>query len=317
MATTATLVDTDFEAVIGLEVHCSLDQKQDVLRLHRRLSRRRPNTHVCPVCLGMPGVLPVMNRVAVESMLMTALALNCEIPEASKFDRKNYSLSRPDEGLPDLAVRPALQPRRLADSRAARRDQGSASSASTRKRTPAGSCTVDANGRAALHADRLQPLGRAVDGDRRQARPALAAEARAYLLKLRAILQTIGISSGNMEEGAFRCDANISVRPVGTTEYGTKAEVKNMNSFRAVFRALEYEIERQTAVLEEGGRVVQETRGWVEDAASPSGSAERVRARLSLFPRARPAARVHLARVGGRVTRGCPSYPTPAVIDTS
>src|SRR5262249_34989946 len=95
------------------------------------------------------------------------------------------------------------------------------------------------------------------------------AEARAYLLKLHAILQTLGISSGHLQEGAFRCDANISLRPVGTTAYGTKTEVKNMNSFRAVFRALEYEIARQTALLEEGGRIVQETRAWVGDLGVP------------------------------------------------
>jgi aspartyl-tRNA(Asn)/glutamyl-tRNA(Gln) amidotransferase subunit B len=255
-----------YEPVIGLEVHAQVrTQSKMFCGCSAAYFDAPPNTHVCPVCLGMPGVLPVINRVAVEGMLMTALALNCSIPEGSKFDRKNYFY-------PDLMKGYQISQYDLPFSR-----DGWLTIEVDGVTRQAGIERVHLEEDTARLLHRTDASGRAytlVDVNRSGVplmeivgKPDLrsAAEARAYLLKLHAILQTLGISSGHLEEGAFRCDANISLRPVGTTEFGTKTEVKNMNSFRSVFRALEYEITRQTAVLEEGGRIVQETRGWVDD----------------------------------------------------
>jgi aspartyl-tRNA(Asn)/glutamyl-tRNA(Gln) amidotransferase subunit B len=263
---TATPARVTYEPVIGLEVHAQIaTQSKMFCGCSAAYFDAPPNTHVCPVCLGMPGVLPVINRVAVESMLMTALALNCEIPDASKFDRKNYfypdlpkSYQISQYDLPFsrdgwLIIEVDGESRRVGIERVHQEED----TGRLLHRT-------DAEGRAYTLIDFNRsgvPLMEIVS------KPDIrsAAEARAYLLKLHAILQTLGISTGHLEEGAFRCDANISLRPVGSPTYGTKAEVKNMNSFRAVYRALEYEIARQTAILEEGGRIVQETRGWVDD----------------------------------------------------
>ncbi|MFN0074073.1 MAG: Asp-tRNA(Asn)/Glu-tRNA(Gln) amidotransferase subunit GatB [Chloroflexota bacterium] len=265
MVSTATRVDTEFEAVIGLEVHSQLLTKSKMFcGCSAEYAGAAPNTHVCPVCLGMPGMLPVMNKTAVEYMIMTALALNCDIPEASKFDRKNYpypdlmkgyQISQYDLPLSRngwLIVESEAGERKIRLERVhLEEDTGRLTHVSTNGE---GHTLLDVN-RAGV------PLMEIVGAPDIRT----PAEARAYLIKLRTILRTIGVSSGNMEEGAFRCDANISMRPVGSNGYGTKAEVKNMNSFRSVQRALEYEIERQTRLLRIGERVVQETRGWVED----------------------------------------------------
>ena len=257
---------TEYEAVIGLEVHSQLLTRSKMFcGCSADYAGAPPNTHVCPVCLGMPGVLPVVNRRAVELTLMTGLALNCDIPEASKFDRKNYpypdlmkgyQISQYDlpfcrDGWIDVEV--DGQTRRVGMERVHLEEDTARLVHGT-----------DAAGKACSLVDVNRsgvPLMEIVS------KPDLRSptEARAYLQKLRAILRTLGVSTGNMEEGSFRCDANISLRPVGSTELGTKTEVKNMNSFRAVQRALEFEIARQTRLLGEGGRVVQETRGWVED----------------------------------------------------
>ncbi|HLH23167.1 MAG TPA: Asp-tRNA(Asn)/Glu-tRNA(Gln) amidotransferase subunit GatB [Chloroflexota bacterium] len=262
----ATTPRVTYEPVIGLEVHAQIATKSKMFcGCSAAYFDAPPNTHVCPVCLGMPGVLPVMNRVAVESMIMTALALNCEIPEASKFDRKNYFY-------PDLPKGYQISQYDLPFSR-----DGwlTIEVDGVSKRVGIERVHQEEDTGRLLH--RTDAQGRAytlVDFNRSGVplmeivgKPDLRspAEARAYLQKLHAILQTLGISSGHLEEGAFRCDANISLRPVGATEFGTKTEIKNMNSFRSVYRALEYEIARQTAVLEEGGRITQETRGWMDD----------------------------------------------------
>ena len=261
-----TLVGTAYEAVIGLEVHSQLLTASKMFcGCSSEYAGAAPNSHVCPVCLGMPGMLPVINKRAIELTIMTGLALNCEIPHASKFDRKNYpypdlvkgyQISQYDlpfcnDGWIDVEV--DGQVRRIGMERVHLEEDTA--------RLVHGN---DSDGHPASFADMNRsgvPLMEIVS------KPDLRspAEARAYLQKLRSILRAIGVSTGNMEEGSFRCDANISMRPVGQTEYGTKAEVKNMNSFRAVFRALEYEIKRQTEVLQRGERVVQETRGWVEE----------------------------------------------------
>src|SRR5919112_6289868 len=257
---------TAYEAVIGLEVHCQLLTASKMFcGCSREYAGAAPNSHVCPVCLGMPGMLPVINKRAVEMMIMTGLALNCEIPEASKFDRKNYpypdlvkgyQISQYDlpfckEGWIDVEVDGAV--RRIGMERVHLEEDTA--------RLVHGD---DGDGHPASFADMNRsgvPLMEIVSKPDMRS----PSEARAYLQKLRSILRALGVSTGNMEEGSFRCDANISMRPVGQAEYGTKAEVKNMNSFRAVFRALEYEIKRQTEVLERGERVVQETRGWDDD----------------------------------------------------
>jgi aspartyl-tRNA(Asn)/glutamyl-tRNA(Gln) amidotransferase subunit B len=259
-------VPTRYEAVIGLEVHSQLLTRSKMFcGCSAEYAGAAPNTRVCTVCLGMPGVLPVINRRAVELTIMTGLALHCRIPEASKFDRKNYpypdlmkgyQISQYDlpfcvDGWIDVEVdgdvrRVGMERVHLEEDTARLLHVANGEAYSL----------IDVN-RSGV------PLMEIVS------RPDIRspAEARAYLQKLRAILRTLGVSTGNMEEGSFRCDANISLRPVGSSELGTKTEVKNMNSFRSVARALEYEIGRQSALLDNGQRVVQETRGWVEDRA--------------------------------------------------
>jgi aspartyl-tRNA(Asn)/glutamyl-tRNA(Gln) amidotransferase subunit B len=254
-------VSPQYETVIGLEVHAQLLTKSKMFcGCSAEYAGAPPNTHVCPICLGMPGVLPVMNRRAVESTIMTALALNCQIPEASKFDRKNYPY-------PDLPKGYQISQYDLPFSKDGRIDVETDGATArigmervhleedTAKMThTAGGSLIDFN-RSGV------PLMEIVS------KPDLRspAQARAYLQKLRGILRTLGVSTGNMEEGSFRCDANVSLRPVGSSEFGAKVEVKNMNSFRSVQRALEFEVARQTELLKRGERIVQETRGWVED----------------------------------------------------
>jgi aspartyl-tRNA(Asn)/glutamyl-tRNA(Gln) amidotransferase subunit B len=224
-----------------------------------------PNSHVCPVCLGLPGTLPVINREAIKKIIMTGLALNCSIAEETKFDRKNYpypdlmkgyQISQFDlpichDGYLDIEVDGVT--RRIGIERVHMEEDVAKLFHRTEAGSGKGYSLVDVN-RAGV------PLMEMVG------RPDIrtAEEARQYLMDYRSILQYLGVSSGSMEEGSFRCDANVSIRPKGVAEFGTKVEVKNMNSFRAVFRAIEFEIERQTNLLNAGGRVVQETRGWIE-----------------------------------------------------
>ncbi len=262
-ATTA--VDVDFEAVIGLEVHSQLltDSKM-FCACSAGYQDADPNTVVCSVCMGMPGVLPVVNERAIEIAIATGLALGCTISELTKFDRKNYPY-------PDL----------MKGYQISQYDQPVAYG---------GRLDFDVDGesrsvritRVHLEEDVAKLLHR---GDGRESYSLLdinragvplmeivsepdmrsADEARAYLVALRSILRYIGASTANMEEGSFRCDANVSVRPRGSDGLGSKVEVKNMNSFRSVHSAIDYEIARQAGVKAEGGDIAQETRGWVED----------------------------------------------------
>ena len=257
---------TEWEAVIGLEVHAQLRTRSKMFcSCPASYQQEAPNTGVCPVCLGMPGVLPVINQQAVAYTIMTGLALNCSIAGETHFDRKNYpypdlmkgyQISQYDnpiafKGWLDLEV--DGQRRRLGITRV-HLEEDVAKLQHLRDGTGESYSLLDVN-RAGV------PLMEIVgEPDIRDPE-----EARQYLMKLRATVQYLGVSSGDMEKGAFRCDANISVRPRGSTELGVKVEVKNMNSLRAVFRALEYEMERQVRVCEDGGRVSQETRGWVEE----------------------------------------------------
>ncbi len=254
----------EYETIIGLEVHAQLLTKSKMFcTCSANYQDAAPNTHVCPVCLGMPGVLPVINRQAVAATVMTGLALNCSINPQSKFDRKNYpypdlmkgyQISQYDQPLCSagwLAIEVDGQTKQAGITRVHLEED----TAKLQHRAEGGETysLVDVN-RSSV------PLMEIVgEPDLRSPE-----EARHYLIKLRRILQYLGVSSGNMEEGSFRCDANVSLRSRGATEFGAKVEVKNMNSFRAVFRALEYEQQRQAAMLSEGQRVAQETRGWVE-----------------------------------------------------
>ncbi len=258
--TTHTPIETDFELVIGLEVHSQLLTKSKMYcRCSTGYANEAPNTHVCPVCMGMPGVLPVINEEAVRYTIMTALALNCSIPEYSKFDRKNYpypdlvkgyQISQYDVPLSQngyLTVELNGQARRIGITRVHLEED------TARMTHHHGYSLIDVN-RAGT------PLMEIVsEPDMRSPE-----EARLYMQKLREILVYLGVSSGRMEEGSLRCDANVSVRPRGQQKLGVKTEIKNMNSFRAVERAIEYEAQRQIELIRSGGAVQQETRGWVE-----------------------------------------------------
>jgi aspartyl-tRNA(Asn)/glutamyl-tRNA(Gln) amidotransferase subunit B len=256
----------EYETIIGLEVHVQLLTKSKMFcRCSADYASAPPNTHVCPVCLGMPGVLPTINKRAIEFAIMTALALNCTIPEHTRFDRKNYpypdlmkgyQISQYDNPLSRngwLTIEVEGKSKRIGITRVHQEEDV----AKLFHRTDLAGETyslVDVN-RSGV------PLMEVVsEPDIRSPE-----EAREYLMKLRSILQYLGVSTGNMEEGSFRCDANVSIRPAGTTKFMTKVEVKNMNSFKAVYLALGYEVERQKKLAEEGGRLVQETRGWVEE----------------------------------------------------
>lgn len=255
----------DYETVIGLEVHAQLLTKSKMFcSCSADYQDAPPNTVVCEVCMAQPGVLPVVNRRAVELVIATGLALDCEIARHTKFDRKNYPY-------PDL----------MKGYQISQYDMPIASNGLLDIETEGGEKTVRIT-RVHLEEDVARLLHRSRNGEsyslldvNRAGVPLMETvsepdmrtpdEARAYLMSLRSILRYIGASTANMEEGSFRCDANISVRPRGATELGPKVEVKNMNSFRSVFNALEYEEKRQVRLAEAGDRIAQETRGWNED----------------------------------------------------
>ena len=255
-----------YEVVIGLEVHAELLTESKMYCRCANQPGAAPNTNVCPVCLGLPGALPVINQRAVELTALTGLALNCSISELSRFDRKNYFYPDLPKGYQIsqyqhpiarsgwLQVDPASEPRRIGIRRVHLEEDTAKLAHRIDPTTGQTQSLVDMN-RSGV------PLIEIVsEPDLRDAE-----QSRQYLIGLRSILQYLGASTGNMEEGSFRCDANLSVRPVGATELGTKVEVKNMNSFRAVYRALAFEAERQVAVIERGERIRQETRGWDEN----------------------------------------------------
>jgi aspartyl-tRNA(Asn)/glutamyl-tRNA(Gln) amidotransferase subunit B len=251
-----------YEIVIGLEVHTQLLTKSKMFcSCSADYASAPPNTHVCPICLGMPGVLPVINEKAIEYTVMTALALNCTIPEYTKFDRKNYFY-------PDL-----MKGYQISQYGAPIGRGGvlTIDSNSTRKRINITRVHLEEDVAKLWHKGDYSlidvnrsgvPLMEIVS------EPEISSpeEARDYLIKLHNILRYLGVSTGNMEEGSFRCDANISIRPANSKKLLPKVEVKNMNSFKAVYQALEHESRRQGKVLGEGGELVQETRGWIDEA---------------------------------------------------
>jgi aspartyl-tRNA(Asn)/glutamyl-tRNA(Gln) amidotransferase subunit B len=260
-----------WETVIGLEVHCELATETKLFCSCPNDFGAEPNTYVCPVCLGLPGSLPVLNERAVEFALRVGEALHCDVPEESIFHRKNYfypdmpknfQISQYDEpvcGNGWLAVTgPDGTARQVGIERAhLEEDTGKTAhvGGGGGRIHGADHSLVDYN-RAGV------PLLEIVS------KPDLRnpEEARAYVAELRGVLEAIGVSDVKMEEGSLRIDANISLRPVGAEQLGTRTEIKNMNSLRSLGRALEYEAERQAEVLESGGAVTQETRHWDEEA---------------------------------------------------
>ncbi len=265
--TETTTLQHAYEAIIGMEVHAQVITVSKMFcGCSADYASAAPNTHTCPICLGLPGVLPMINRRAMEATVLTGLALHCTIPASSKWDRKNYpypdlpkgyqisqydyplaiggSLEIESAGLPGLGTLKRIGIRRvhLEEDTAKLMHEG-------------GNSFIDFN-RAGV------PLMEIVtEADIRSAE-----EAWQYLVKLRSILRYLGVNSGSMEEGAMRCEANISLRRAGAEAFGTKVEVKNLNSFRSVRMAIDYEIGRQARILDQGGRVEQVTMGWDERA---------------------------------------------------
>ena len=253
----------DYEIVIGLEVHSQLLTNSKMFcSCNAGYHDASPNTTVCPVCMGMPGVLPVINRQAIEFIIRTGLALDCTIAHHTKFDRKNYPY-------PDL----------MKGYQISQYDLPVASKGHLTLETDEGEKTIGIT-RVHMEEDVAKLFHRAEEFgegysllDINRAGVALmeivsepdlrsADDARTYLTQLQSILRYIGVSNANMEEGNFRCDANISIRPIGEEKLGSKVEIKNMNSFKAVHGALEYEAKRQLIAIQEGQCIVQETRGW-------------------------------------------------------
>lgn len=250
-----------YETVVGLEVHVELHTKSKIFCGCSTAFGAPPNTHTCPVCLGHPGVLPVLNRQAVDYAMKAAMALNCQVADVSKFDRKNYfypdspkayQISQFDQPIGEhgwIDIEVDGKTKRIGVTRLHLEED-------------AGKLTHTSGGYDSLvDFNRVgTPLIEIVS------EPDISSpeEARAYLEKLRAIMQYCDVSDVKMEEGSLRCDANISLRPVGQEKLGTRAELKNMNSFRGVQRGLEYEQLRQAQILDDGELVVQETRRWDE-----------------------------------------------------
>jgi aspartyl-tRNA(Asn)/glutamyl-tRNA(Gln) amidotransferase subunit B len=251
-----------YEAVIGLEVHAQMLTDTKIFCGCSTRFGSEPNTQTCPVCIGMPGVLPVLNRKAAEFAIRTGLATNCKISFYSRFARKNYfypdlpkgyqisqyELPICEHGYIEIVVDSEIK--KIGITRIHMEED-----AGKNIHEGAGNFSfVDLN-----RAD--VPLMEIVsEPDIRSPK-----EASEYMKKLRTILRYLGVCDGNMEQGSLRCDANVSIRPVGQKEYGTRAEVKNINSFKFVEKALEYEIKRQIKVVEEGRKVIQETRLWDSD----------------------------------------------------
>lgn len=253
---------SQYETIIGLEVHVELSTKTKIFCSCSTEFGAPPNSHTCPICLGHPGTLPVLNREAVNYAIKAAMALNCEIASQSKFDRKNYfypdlpkayQISQYDQPIGEngwIEIEVGGEKKRIGITRVhLEEDAGKLNHIEDESES-----LVDFN-RVGV------PLIEIVsEPDLRSPE-----EAKAYLEKLKSIIQYTGVSDVKMEEGSLRCDANISLRPVGESRFGTKTELKNLNSFRNVERALKYEQERQAELLEDGEKITQQTLRWLVD----------------------------------------------------
>jgi len=254
-----------YETVIGLEVHAQLSTRSKIFCGCSTTFGAEPNTQTCPICLGMPGVLPVLNKKAVEYAVRMALAVHCEINERSIFARKNYFYPDLPKGYQISQYEEPLAQKGwieiyLKDG--------------TKKRIRINRIHLEEDAGKSVHAEEYVSENESLIDFNRCGVPLIEIvsepdirspeEARLYLAKLRQIVRWLSICDGNMEEGSLRCDANISLRREGTEKLGVKTELKNMNSFRSVERALTFEVKRQTDILEKGGKVLQETLLWDE-----------------------------------------------------
>ncbi|MGI6422754.1 MAG: Asp-tRNA(Asn)/Glu-tRNA(Gln) amidotransferase subunit GatB [Syntrophomonadaceae bacterium] len=255
----------NFETVIGLEIHVELKTRSKIFCSCSNEFGAEPNTNVCPICSGFPGMLPVLNQQVVEYAIKAGLALNCEIADYCKFDRKNYfypdlpkayQISQFDlpickKGYLDIEVDGVKK--RIGITRAhLEEDAGKLVHQGTISSTPFSLVDLNRSG---------VPLLEIVsEPDLRSSK-----EARAYMEKLRSLLLFAGVSDCKMEEGSLRCDANVSVRPYGQKTLGTRTEIKNLNSFRAVEKAIDFEVQRHIEAIEDGEELIQETRTWEED----------------------------------------------------
>ena len=251
-----------YEAVIGLEVHAQLLTASKLFCRCSSAFGAPPNTHVCEVCLGLPGSLPVANARAVELAMRAALALSCSVRERSIFARKNYFY-------PDLAKNYQISQYELPLN-----EHGKLPIEVEGERRVIGITRIHLEEDAAKNLHGVGGGQRTLVDFNRAGTPLMeivsepdlrsAAQAEEYLKRLRELLLFLGVNDGNLEEGSFRCDANVSIRPRGETKLGTRVELKNINSIRFVRKAIEYEITRQVALVSGGGKVIQETRAWSE-----------------------------------------------------
>src|SRR5277367_4474236 len=256
-----------YQPVIGLEVHVQLLTESKAFCGCVNKYGGEPNTHICPTCLGLPGALPVLNRRAVEFAVLAAKAINCEIRETSIFSRKNYFYPDSPKG---YQISQFDKP--IAEGGYIEVPAFDAAGAAVTKRIGITRLHMEEDAGKSLHDGFADSVSRTYIDLNRCGTPLVeivsepdlrtADEVFEYLTKLKEILLYTGVSDCNMEEGSLRCDANVSVMLKDAKEFGTKAEVKNVNSFRYIRSAVEYEIERQIGVLEDGGRVVQESRLW-------------------------------------------------------